>query len=406
MDGPEAPVDRPRHGWLRTVVRIACLLAAVALLWPIGKHGALPLYVPALSPFVALGSSIATRSLPLAAMLGLGVGLVAIGRRRWFCRWVCPTGLCADTAGRAGRRNGLRCPRTAALGPWIVALTLAGAVAGYPLLLWLDPLSLLAGSFSIASPDATNAKWLALGLPAVLLVSFLLPSIWCARLCPLGATQDMLASLGRLIWRRFRSDEPAAGEQRGWGVARRTMLAASLGGVWALWVRRGRGEVAGPLRPPGAIDEVDFTGVCVRCGNCIRVCPPQIVEADLNNGLAGLLTPVLTFANDYCHEGCVRCTEVCPSGALVRLRKETKPAAIIGVPQVDMNICLLGDNGECSACRNHCPYEAIRYVFCEEEYTLVPKIDLAKCPGCGACEAVCPTSPQRAIVVRKRAIGV
>jgi ferredoxin-type protein NapG len=64
-----------------------------------------------------------------------------------------------------------------------------------------------------------------------------------------------------------------------------------------------------------------------------------------------------------------------------------------------MDICLLGDDRECSLCRSWCPYEAITYEFSEIEYTLVPKIDPKKCPGCGACEMVCPTSPTKAIVV-------
>jgi ferredoxin len=32
-------------------------------------------------------------------------------------------------------------------------------------------------------------------------------------------------------------------------------------------------------------------------------------------------------------------------------------------------------------------------------YTLTPQIDPNRCNGCGACEAACPTSPQKAIVV-------
>ena len=64
-----------------------------------------------------------------------------------------------------------------------------------------------------------------------------------------------------------------------------------------------------------------------------------------------------------------------------------------------MDLCLLGDDRECSVCRNRCPYEAIRLVFSEEEYTLTPVVDLDRCPGCGACEAACPTQPTKAIVV-------
>jgi formate hydrogenlyase subunit 6/NADH:ubiquinone oxidoreductase subunit I len=64
-----------------------------------------------------------------------------------------------------------------------------------------------------------------------------------------------------------------------------------------------------------------------------------------------------------------------------------------------MNICLLAEDRECSACARWCPYGAIRYVFSEEQYALQPQIDPAKCNGCGACEAACPTKPRKAIVV-------
>jgi formate hydrogenlyase subunit 6/NADH:ubiquinone oxidoreductase subunit I len=71
----------------------------------------------------------------------------------------------------------------------------------------------------------------------------------------------------------------------------------------------------------------------------------------------------------------------------------------MGVPQVDMSICLLGYDRECSVCRNHCPFQAITYAFSEVEYTLTPQIDLTRCPGCGACQVACPTRPDKAIVV-------
>jgi len=78
---------------------------------------------------------------------------------------------------------------------------------------------------------------------------------------------------------------------------------------------------------------------------------------------------------------------------------DAKARTRIGLARVDMQLCLLGEDRECSACMRWCPYSAIRYVFSEEEYTLVPRIDADKCNGCGACEAACPTSPQKAIKV-------
>jgi formate hydrogenlyase subunit 6/NADH:ubiquinone oxidoreductase subunit I len=112
-----------------------------------------------------------------------------------------------------------------------------------------------------------------------------------------------------------------------------------------------------------------------------------------------LWTPVVSFRDDYCREDCTRCTEVCPSGAIVPLNVGDKGSVRIGVPRVDMNVCLLSIDRECSVCARWCPYGAIRYRFSQTEYTLTPEIDFNRCNGCGACEAACPTRPERAIVI-------
>jgi formate hydrogenlyase subunit 6/NADH:ubiquinone oxidoreductase subunit I len=141
--------------------------------------------------------------------------------------------------------------------------------------------------------------------------------------------------------------------------------------------------------------------LCIRCGNCARVCPAEVIHPHLDSSdIAGLLTPIVHYRDDYCHETCTRCTVVCPSGAIQPVNPDRKVGSVIGVPEIDMAICLLGDDRECAICRNRCPFEAIQLIFDEDEYTLVPQVDLERCPGCGACEVACPTQPVKAIVVR------
>jgi ferredoxin-type protein NapF len=155
-----------------------------------------------------------------------------------------------------------------------------------------------------------------------------------------------------------------------------------------------------PLRPPGSIDEGRFSGVCVRCGNCGQVCPSRIIRHDAGgHGIASLLTPVVNFDNDYCREDCRRCNEVCPSGAIARLTLEQKRKRIIGLAGIDLDICLLAEGKECTACIRHCPYEAITIQTSDDGFSTVPRLDQSKCNGCGACEASCPTRPRRAVRV-------
>jgi ferredoxin-type protein NapF len=154
-----------------------------------------------------------------------------------------------------------------------------------------------------------------------------------------------------------------------------------------------------PLRPPGAIEEHEFTGLCMRCGNCMRACPSGIIHPDAGqSGVLGFLSPVVRFENDYCRNDCHACTTVCPSGALQRLNLEQKNSYVIGTASVDIFLCLWGIS-ECQACVNACPYEAIKIHWDEEAYESFPAVDPAKCNGCGACESVCPSGELKAVKV-------
>ena len=398
---PHAP-DQPRSGGRgRWLVRGAFLLLALVALIPLGDAVAAMRIVPAASPLVALASAIATRSLQVVWVVGFALLLAAVVRRRWFCRWVCPTGLCADTASWVGARLGRGSVPLPPVGSWILLITLGGAAVGYPLLLWLDPLALLAGAAATGDRAATAVVWWS-GVPlaAVLALSLAFPRLWCVRLCPAGALQDLAAEVKSLARRGTSPPQRQAWAARGFRLTRRAAASGLIGWGWAALVMRGRRASARPLRPPGALDEAAFPGVCIRCGNCLRICPAGVIEPEMGEGgIASFLAPRVRFVDDYCREDCVLCTEACPSGALGSVTVEEKVRAKMGVVRVDMDVCLLGDNRDCAACLSHCPYEAIRFVFCEEDYTLTPHIDPARCPGCGACEIACPTEPIKAIVV-------
>jgi len=279
-------------------------------------------------------------------------------------------------------------------------INLGGALLGYPLLLWLDPLAMFAAIFGVFHGPLHIAVVLgACAAPVALLIDVLAGDLWCRRLCPLGGTQDMLRAAGRALARKRADDNNSPAEVAGAGLARRTVLAATGGLAAATLARRTRGGDR-PLRPPGSVEEARFAGMCVRCGNCVRACPSRIIRHDTGGlGIASLLTPVLSFESGFCRADCRACGQVCPSGAIRRLGAEDKRRTVIGLAEVDLDTCLMASGRECTLCMAECPYQAID-IESPDEFSRRPRVDKSRCTGCGACEAVCPMRPRRAVQVR------
>ncbi len=77
---------------------------------------------------------------------------------------------------------------------------------------------------------------------------------------------------------------------------------------------------AGPprLRPPGALNEKDFLASCIKCGQCVQVCPVQAIKlADIGDGF-GIGVPHIDARDQACDFSCdaVQCILACPTGAL------------------------------------------------------------------------------------------
>lgn len=408
----------------REVVRWAVRLILLAggglvLLSDVARDSPLAGIPASVSPYSAILGMVATGTLTGFGAAAVLAAAVSAFRLRWFCRWVCPLGTCNDCSSRAGRRLGLQAHAFPRLGRFLFFLALGGALVGSPILLWLDPLALFSGLGQRFA--AEPAHW-AVGLSGVAVtvtISFFLPGLWCNRICPLGGLQEMLfagrrglkGGMNRRLEKPVSADSselsranPAASPTEVTTVGRRAALALAGGVVWA-WVspRVGAAETL-PLRPPGAFsDDRKFLSLCVRCGNCVRVCPTGIVRPQLFSGPPTTwLAPQVTFSDDFCLPTCNRCGDVCPSGALTPFSIARKIATVIGKAVLESDLCLLSEDRECGICRSHCPYHAIRLEFNEETYSVLPVVDIERCPGCGACEVICPTAPRKAIRVERR----
>lgn len=393
----------------RLYVRLGCFLLATLLLFPFPFWiNSSRIFVQA-SSFVTLCTILAGGTIWVGSILGLAFAVLSLVRKRCFCRYICPAGLLLDAVSRVKLPGRIWWRRFPPIGKYVALLTAAGAVLGYPLFLWMDPLAFLNNAFSAYNAANILSVLVALsGVVVLLLLTLTSGDFWCARLCPLGATQDLLEEAGsfcRNLRRRDRTESRAKAEPgNAFSAARRMFIAVAAGlGCSLLAQRIGQaGSDDAPLRPPGAIKENKFSGLCMRCGNCVRACPSKIIHPDTGqSGVLGFLSPVVRYKTDYCKEECNACTTVCPSGALQRLSLEQKNRYVIGTAEVDSSLCLWGVS-ECNACVRSCPYEAVKIRWNEEAYESFPGVDAAKCNGCGACEAACPTGDLKAIKVRKK----
>jgi len=214
------------------------------------------------------------------------------------------------------------------------------------------------------------------------------------------------------------------------------------------WVKR--------LRPPGALLEKEFLASCIKCGQCVQVCPVEAIKiADLADGF-GNGAPYIDPRKQACDFSCdgLQCVLACPSGALthhINYPHEARMAvAVIARPDTCLARRGMGFKGQargagfagklryeaidrwnpipirdhpydleiCDLCVRQCPIE-IRIAQCEAgsppagdpnqcppepairmvetgevdgRLTYTPEV-LSGCVGCGVCEMICPVEP-------------
>jgi ferredoxin len=196
---------------------------------------------------------------------------------------------------------------------------------------------------------------------------------------------------------------------------RRAFLTAAAAGVGAVALL-GTGvwrKVTNPglIRPPGAQTESAFLSRCLRCSECMKVCPTSGLQPALGQGgLEALWTPVLTSRLGYCDYSCTACGHVCPSGAIPKLALEQKRRRVLGVAVIDRNRCLpWAHQTPCIVCQEMCPVPDKAIVLGDQhlitrpdgtqDYLARPRVVAKRCIGCGICEYKCPLEGTAAIVV-------
>jgi ferredoxin-type protein NapG len=229
------------------------------------------------------------------------------------------------------------------------------------------------------------------------------------------------------------------------------------------------GRWATRLRPPGAQPEQKFLASCIKCGQCVQVCPVEAISlADLDEGF-GVGTPFIDARAQACDFSCdgLQCVLACPTGALthkINYPHETD----MGIAQVVRpDLCLAmqgrGFSGQargaafsgklrydavdrwtpipvrdhpydleiCDLCMRQCPIE-IRFAQCEagtppsgderqcppqhairlepldtgDGVTRMRPVILEGCVGCGVCEMICPVEPAVIVIDGTESRGI
>jgi polyferredoxin len=299
-------------------------------------------------------------------------------------------------------------------------------------------------------------------LLALLAMNLRVTRFWCRALCPLGALLGVAARwstlglnkdaatcnqcsrcligcqggddpIGGVPWRKaechlclncvaacphsslqfgfFRKDQEIAGTS----LTRRKALAAVVAGLTIVPLLRAQTALGEShnnrlIRPPGALDETDFLSRCIRCGECMRVCPNNALQPTFTEaGLEGLWTPVVTPKIGYCEPACVLCTEVCPTSAIRELTPRQKGWGVengdastpvcVGTAVYDLDRCLPWAKAtDCTVCVEWCP--VLPKAIYVKDATVVdvegksrtlkqPHVETGRCVGCGACEYSC-----------------
>jgi ferredoxin len=301
-----------------------------------------------------------------AAILAVVFALELAARRFW-CRYVCPLGAGLGLLARWSLVKRLPVKVCKSCGDCVTTCRMNA----------LDPAAGL-------SPEACNL------------------CMECVDRCPQGIVKFAVRRM------RPRSSSVSA---RPVDLSRRGVLvgiaagAAVPGIAWAVRLGQKRPVPPDLLRPPGAADEETFLSLCIRCGECMKVCPTNVLQpAVFQSGVEGLfsprLIPRLIFDQSYCEYACTLCGQVCPTGAIPRLDEEAKHAHPTGKAYFDHNLCLpWAEKTPCIRCEEMCPAPEkaikIRNTFKvagkdgQELEIQQPYVDRDLCVGCGICESNC-----------------
>ncbi len=209
-------------------------------------------------------------------------------------------------------------------------------------------------------------------------------------------------------------------------IGRRRLVFAGLTGLAAFPLLKSHGVNTNRnyskklILPPGSVEEQDFLERCIKCDQCVNVCPTNVLQPATfeEGGLEALWTPVMNFNIGHCQLKCTLCSEVCPTGAIRKITVEEKlgkgqfkdkgPISV-GTAFYDLGRCLPhAMEIPCVVCEEVCPVspkaiqtknEEAKDVYGNVVVLNKPFIVPDLCIGCGICQHECPVTDSRAVYV-------
>lgn len=230
----------------------------------------------------------------------------------------------------------------------------------------------------------------------------------CAGVCPTHAIK--FVERGNAVELKVLNEPPTnetAIGRRGFFSLAAGSAAAVVGGVGTAAATKslGASESEPLVRPPGSVPEQEFLEMCIRCGECFKVCPNNVLQLQgFADGLSGLWTPYANTDWAGCESSCNACGQVCPTGAIRALPMEEKRVARMGLAVLNEQTCLpMAGIEDCDLCVQECisaGYDAIEYQQVGTEVDgsgnpiegtgfLAPVVLDDLCVGCGLCQTRC-----------------
>jgi len=186
----------------------------------------------------------------------------------------------------------------------------------------------------------------------------------------------------------YQTTPSLAGEITNPDISRRGFMLSLTGGLVAVPAVRLSNELGSNwyhkvIRPPGALEEKEFLKRCIKCGQCMRVCPTNVLQpGGIEGGLENLWTPVLNnrIGSSGCQLNCVACGQVCPTSAIRPITLAEKHGTDdfaeagpirLGTAFFDRNRCLpWAMKKPCIVCEENCPLSP-KAIYTEECFNTV-----------------------------------